>query len=465
MLAIVVATLVAVLIVAAAAVAWQIRRANKSSGSGRRAEADSTRAPVAPAGEPPAAQGRADQTATHRALGGTAKPPTASDTARHRTLGDTARHRALGDTAKHRTLTDTAKHRGLSETARLRALTDTARHKTLSDTATHRALDRTSTRSYPVLALPEDQMPAPEPLQSSEIFAKLHELALGDSRSRPMLASGHEAVVAATIEALHNVPGQQRYAPRRPNMLPRLLGATNDERVSVRELTSIIAQDPSLVGALLKIANSSYYRITPEPVESVDRAVVLLGTDGIRSLITAALMQPIFRVRGGDFPRFPEIAWEHTFRSANASVPYNFLAEDSDPHAAELLALVMGLAGIVIFRVAMDEYARNPKLRPDAGIMASLLDSQSADVAHQIGKSWELSEQTLAGLEGQGTMATHFPTALGRSLYFGRVVGALAVLRLNRVIDEDVARLSIPQTQIDESQIERMWTRLATEKH
>lgn len=447
MLAIVVATLVAVLIVAAAAVAWQIRRANKRSGRDGRAGKKPLRAPGAAAKEPPTAQDRADPIPTH----GAPEEP--------------AKHRSLSDTARHPTLSETAQHRTLSETARHRTLTDTAKHKTLSDTATHRSLDRTSTRSYPVLALPEDQIPAAEPLQSPEIFAKLHELALGDSRSRPMLASGHAAVAAATVEALHNVVTQQRYAPRRPNMLPRLLGAASDERVSLRELTSIIAQDPSLVGALLKIANSSYYRVTPEPVESVDRAVVLLGTDGIRSLITAALMQPIFRVPGADFPRFPEIAWEHTFRSANASVPYNFLAEDSDPHAAELLALVMGLAGIVIFRVAMDEYGRNPKLRPDAGIMASLLDGQSAHVARQIGRSWELSDQTLAGLEGQGTMATHFPTALGRSLYFGRVVGALAVLRLNRVIDEDTARLSIPQTPIQEAQIDRMWTRLATEKH
>jgi HDOD domain len=303
-----------------------------------------------------------------------------------------------------------------------------------------------------------------QPLDTIEIFAKLFELALGKARPPSMLSAGHSEIVAATAAALHDGATQQRYAPRRPNMLPRVLSASNDDGFSRRELAAVIARDASLVGNLLKIANSSFYRITTEPVESVDRAVVLLGTDGIRSLVTAALMQPIFRIGGADFPRFPEIAWEHTFRSASAAVPYNFLVEKSDPFAAELLCHVMGLAGIVVFRVAMDQYATNPRLRPDAGVVSSLLDTHSADVARRIGASWELSEQTLTGLDGQSCATTTYPTALGRSLYFGRVVGALAVLRINRDIGDATARSSIPATTIPEAQIDKMWEKLTPRK-
>jgi HD-like signal output (HDOD) protein len=278
-----------------------------------------------------------------------------------------------------------------------------------------------------------------------------------------MLSAGHEEIAGATAEALHDAATQQRYSPRRPNMLPRLLSAANDESVSRRELSSIITRDPSLVGSLLKIANSSFYRISPDPVESVDRAVILLGTDGIRSLITAALMQPIFRVDGTSFPRFPEIAWEHTFRSASAAVPYSIIVEKSDPFASELLSLVMGLAGIVVFRVVMDQYTKDLRLRPDAGVIASLLDTHSASVARRIGASWELSEQSLAGLDGQTMGATTYATPLGRSLYFGRLMAALAVLRINGAIDDASAQLSIPATTMPPIQLERMWGRLTAQ--
>lgn len=298
------------------------------------------------------------------------------------------------------------------------------------------------------------------PLEPAVIFAKLFDLALGKARPASTISASHDDVATAAAAALQDAATQQRYAPRRPNMLPQILSASSDDSFSRRQLAALIARDPSLVGNLLKIANSSYYRVTPEPVESVDRAVVLLGTDGIRSLVTAALMQPIFRIGGADFPRFPEIAWEHTFRAASAAVPYNFLVERSDPAAAELLSLVMGLAGIVIFRVTMDQYARNPRFRPDAGVVAALLDAHSAAMARRIGASWELSESTLAGLDGQMVSVTNYPTALGRSLYFGRLVGALAVLRINHVIDDETAKASIPVTAMPDGQRERMWARL-----
>jgi HDOD domain-containing protein len=300
----------------------------------------------------------------------------------------------------------------------------------------------------------------PQVLQPAEIFGKLFDLALGKARPASTVTAGHTDVAAATAAALLDSGTQERYVPRRPNMLPRILSAANDEGFSGRELAALIARDPSLVGNLLRIANSPYYRVSTEPVESVDRAVVMLGTHGIRSLATAALMQPIFRIGGADFPRFPEIAWEHTFRSANAAVPYNFLIEKSDPSAAELLSLVMGLAEIVVFRVTMDQYTKNPRLRPDASVVSSLLDTHSPSVARLIGASWELSEPTLAGLDGQAVATTVYPTPLGRSLYFGRVVGALAVLRINRVIDDETGKASIPVTDIPQMQIERMWTRL-----
>ena len=349
---------------------------------------------------------------------------------------------------------------GAAPTAAASGSTGAPRTPANAGANTSAATRATSTPTQRAATLAGAAPEGPQALQPNEIFTKLFDLALGRARAPSAVTAGHQEVADATAAALEDAATQEKYAPRRPNMLPRVLSASNDDSFSRRDLAALIARDPSLVGNLLKIANSSFYRITPEPVESVDRAVVLLGTDGIRSLVTAALMQPIFRIGGADFPRFPDVAWEHTFRAANASVPYNFLVEKSDPAVAELLSLVMGLAGIVVFRVIIDQYTKHPRLRPDAGIVSSLLDVHSANVAKRIASSWELSEATIAGLDGQSTGVSKYPTPLGRSLYFGRLVGALAVLRINHVIDDATARKSIPVSTMPEAQLERMWTRL-----
>jgi HD-like signal output (HDOD) protein len=239
----------------------------------------------------------------------------------------------------------------------------------------------------------------------------------------------------------------------------------NDEDVSRRELVTIISKDPSLVGNLLKMANSPFYRVSAQAVESIDRAVVILGNDGIRSLIAAALAQPIFQIRGGDFPKFPEIAWEHTFRTASATVTHTAIVEKSDPFAAQLLGLVAGMAGIVVFRVALDQYDMRPELRPHAGVIASLLDTQSAAVAKRIASSWGLSDRISAALDDQTfAVAADKRTALGRSLNFGRLASALAVLHTFKALDDVTAQVSLPIAGLPATELSRLWTRLTAEQ-
>ena len=320
------------------------------------------------------------------------------------------------------------------------------------------------------LELPVELQHLPEPpvlpaapiqlLDRTEIFRRLTELSLGVSELGHPLPE-HDQIVAAALAAISDAGTQRRYAPRRPHLLPQLMRAVNDEDVSRRELVAIIARDPSLVGSLLKMANSAFYRVTPKPIETIERAIVMLGSDGLRSLVTAALMQPIFEVSmAGGFPRFPDIVWEHAVLSAHAAIPHAAIVERADQFAAELLCLVTGLAEIVLFRAAMDHYATSSRQgQPAPLVMASLLSSQSAVIAWQIGASWELSEQMLAALEEQ--MVTSEPTTpLGRSLRFGRCAGALAVLRTNSVIDDGTARLSLPEAGLSPAHLKCMWKRL-----
>jgi HD-like signal output (HDOD) protein len=318
--------------------------------------------------------------------------------------------------------------------------------------------------------LPPELQHLPEPpvlseatveiLDRAEIFRRLRELELGVSKLGTPRGD-HQRIVEAAMAAIGDAATQARYTPRRPNLLPQLMRALGDEEMSRRTLAALIARDPALVGSLLKMANSAFYRVTSKPVESVERAVVILGSDGLRSMIAAALMQPIFQVTGPNgFPRFPEIVWEHALRSSHAAIPHAALVERVDAFTAELLCLINGLAEIMLFRAAMDHYAENPRLgQPDALVIASLLESQAPTFAWQIGAGWELSELMLAALEEQ--MVTSDPTTpLGRSLRFGRCAGALAVLHTNSVIDDATVRLSLPEAGLSPAHLKIMWTRL-----
>jgi HD-like signal output (HDOD) protein len=300
-------------------------------------------------------------------------------------------------------------------------------------------------------------------LDGTEVLRKLRQLELGMELPGPsgQPDAAHEPIVAAALAAINDPATRKRYFPRRPNLLPELIRAINDERVSARQLVPIVARDPALVGSLLKVANSSFYRVTPQPIETIERAIVVLGNDGLRSVMAAALMQPIFQTSGATgAARFPELVWEHAVRSAHAAIPHAALVERVNPFSAELLSLISGLAEIVLFRAVREHCPPGPSHDAlDPLTVASILNSHCAAFAWHIGADWRLSEELLVALEEQ--MAASEPaTALGRSLRFGRRAGALAVLHANSIIDDASVRISLPPSGLSASHLECMLARL-----
>lgn len=82
--------------------------------------------------------------------------------------------------------------------------------------------------------------------------------------------------------------------PRLPNVVPRLMAATRDpDQGSARELADLIASDPVLAANLMKVVNSAAMRRRPEPIQSLEQAVVIAGISGVREAVGAAFISPI----------------------------------------------------------------------------------------------------------------------------------------------------------------------------
>jgi HD-like signal output (HDOD) protein len=310
-------------------------------------------------------------------------------------------------------------------------------------------------------AVPATQDEPPEELNARfEATHRLQLLALSSEAAPPADSPVHEEIASKVRWTLATITDKPNYAPRRPLLLPRLVQAMNNDDVSRRELARIIASDPGLAAGLFRLANSPFYRVSPTPIESLDRAVALLGIEGMRSLVAAALMQPVFKVDGGGFPRFGDIVWQHTLASASAAESHAVMLETTDPFAAQLLALMMGLSTIVVFRVAIDEY-QGRHLAPHPRVLRALIDSQSAPVARQIAASWQLSERVNAALVDQTAPQGSKLTSLGRSLQFGRFLGALAVLHQQQVLDDEAVSAALRTGGSLAPAYERIWAKRA----
>jgi HD-like signal output (HDOD) protein len=297
----------------------------------------------------------------------------------------------------------------------------------------------------------------------ADLFGQLHALALDDPRAAQIDArpdAAHMPVLLAASAAIAQIGIEPRYTPRQPSLLPQLLESINDEDASLRALSRTIAQDPELTSQLLRTANSVLYRVSSTPVESIERASALVGTTGIRTLITTSLMRPL-AAQGDSTGTFGEVMWEHSLYSASGAEAYAARSQDCDPYTAHLLGLLHGLGSVAVYRTLLDQYLAHPGLAPDAAAISQSLEAQAAVTAKRIAANWGLSEKTQEALESQSSAApSGEPSPLSRALRFGRTIGAITLLCRRGELAADAGRARLAAAGYDSPQIDRLWDRM-----
>ena len=274
-----------------------------------------------------------------------------------------------------------------------------------------------------------EEQPPFETEAMATVFDECFKLAFDVQRFDYEITGPHAAVLARINQNAAESVHQREYFPRRPMLLPRLMRVLNDDDSTRKEIVQLILEDPALAGSVLQRANSAAYRYSPVPIESLDRAVVLLGLEGLRGLMATAILQPVFRQPKGYFDNFATITWEHARRTAAAAEVCARALGNADPFVAQLLGLLGPLARIVLFRLTMDTYRERPDILPRAEVFIRAIQTQSANVAGFIASTWQLSDPSIRALQEQTEkLSPAVMGPLGRAVYFSELCGALALL-------------------------------------
>ena len=81
------------------------------------------------------------------------------------------------------------------------------------------------------------------------------------------------------------------------------------------------------------------------PVDTLERGVALIGTDGIRRIAATALMQPVLSLEGGMFAQLPAAIWGYALHAATAAADHAARhGRGEDALSAQLLGLLQGSA-------------------------------------------------------------------------------------------------------------------------
>lgn len=229
--------------------------------------------------------------------------------------------------------------------------------------------------------------------------------------------------------------------PRQPNILPMLMKAVSDPDVPRTEITRIVLSDPALTDQLLHIANSPFFRPSDQAIESVDHAIFLLGMDGIRSVISAAILRPMMSARNPGEAQFIQRAWRWGLACARSS---ELIArtEKEDATAFFMIGLLPSLSYLTLYRETLSIFSQHwPNEKPDMALFREMISLHYWQVCQLIAHAWNMPPRYHAHLleaERPSPVAEHSPLNDGMILATREV---LLDARQRNLADEDLARL------------------------
>jgi HD-like signal output (HDOD) protein len=294
--------------------------------------------------------------------------------------------------------------------------------------------------------------PAPD---SAEIEDRFYRLVLGMPESAVVEPLPSEL---AMLKRLHELCGADRFdigsLPRLPAVLPQLLRLLKSDSADGTKLAQLIGRDPVLVGEVMRVTKSAHYR-TLKPIVSLQHAVVLLGQEGLRQMVTQHVMKPILQAGAGMFGYAAgQRLWDHAERSAHASM---FLARgQGDPFEAYLAGVVCN-AGVGAMIRVLDREAP-----PTLGVFSRDFLASCAKIASHLtlraAQHWELPSNVIQALRERMDVGDRPPvTALGKALVAGDQLAMIQLLAENHLVPHTTPAAhdridGLPQAQIDRAQ-------------
>src|SRR3569623_1140400 len=197
-----------------------------------------------------------------------------------------------------------------------------------------------------------------------------------------------------------------------PEVFLRVNEMIDSTRYTAADIGHVISRDPGLTARLLKLANSAFY-IFPSQIDTVSRAITIIGTRELRDLILATSVARIFKGLPNDLITMDDF-WRHSVCCGLAA--RNLAAQRGERLEDRFFVagLLHDIGSLLIYR-KVPELAREALLRcqhndiPLYRAEQDVLGFDHAAVGAEILRKWKLPEQLQEVVE-----CHHMPGHAGR---------------------------------------------------
>lgn len=180
-----------------------------------------------------------------------------------------------------------------------------------------------------------------------------------------------------------------------PDVILKLNELIDDPRTEIKDMVTVIECDPALTLKILRLSNSSFYGFK-FPVESINKAVQIVGMNEIRNFAVSAQIVNMFNKVSPDLINM-ETYWHNSifcgFFAKNLGVYCGFL-ENNPLFIAGLLhgvgQLVMCSQYVDQYRQVMYRHNEPSNIKSQISAERAIFGFDYADLSYEILKRWKI---------------------------------------------------------------------------
>jgi len=258
-----------------------------------------------------------------------------------------------------------------------------------------------------------------------------------------------EEVTLNNVRSVLNDPEQlSSHIPVLPNIILELIEVLKDPNAEFLDFIKIIEKDPSLALTVLKIANSAKYSRGDGTIQSIKKAVGILGTAGVANIATSVLMKSLMPEKPIYFKKFGRQIWVHSQQCAYLC---QILAVEHNQNEfdAHFLGLIHDVGKIIIFESLCNALSDvlSGEL-PGSSAFKTLMSEMSLDISYSIAKEWLLPQVYCDALMAQ-CMSKSTPLSL--VLFKANILSEVYLLLKKKKIQEKQIEKLLDKLKIDKS--------------
>lgn len=222
-----------------------------------------------------------------------------------------------------------------------------------------------------------------------------------------------------------------------PTRALELDGKLANESFETKDILSLIQQDPVLSAEVLKLCNSPAFKRNDKEITNLQQAVVQLGRQQLRRLITSCVVKDMIDIKPIYFRRFGAEIWRHSMQVA-------FLASElsgDDQDTAFMMGLLHDVGKIAIFKILVDAFVNaDVSEQPCSSLFRQVMTSRSLTLSALLVKCWQLPSSFEDELLALGSAHAAPEQSMANTIWRANIISECSMLRkTNKLSDQQLA--------------------------